>query len=71
MVYPKTIIRACCVCRRVQMGERWVKPVALAKQPLLLSHTYCPECYGRTMASMKMPAAATAWARRSETLVVA
>ena len=71
MTYPKNITRACCVCRRVQVGERWVTPTALAKQPVLLSHTYCPECYGRTMASMKIPALPLAWARRPGTLAVA
>ena len=59
MVYPKTIVRTCCVCRRVQSGERWVRLSARDKQPAVLSHTYCPECYGRVMASLKSPAMET------------
>ena len=56
MINPKIIMRSCCVCHRIQSGERWVQPPARAKLAVLLSHTYCPECFGRAMAAIKLPA---------------
>ena len=71
MVYPKNISRACCVCHRVQRGENWVTPGVSEKPATVLSHTYCPECYGRVMATMKLPMLSAPLARRSDTLAVA
>jgi hypothetical protein len=71
MVYPQNITRACCVCHRIQHGERWVAPGAREKQSAVLSHTYCPECYGRVMATMQLPLPSVAATRRPSTLAVA
>ncbi|TAN35898.1 MAG: hypothetical protein EPN23_10175 [Verrucomicrobia bacterium] len=71
MVYPKNITRACCVCHRVQQGESWVTPGLREKPAAVLSHTYCPECYGRVMAAMKLPLLSSPMTRRAGTLAVA
>lgn len=71
MVYPQNITRACCVCHRMQQGERWVKPGSREQPAAVLSHTYCPECYGRVMATLKLPLFAASAPRRPSVLAVA
>jgi hypothetical protein len=56
MVAPKLITRSCCVCQRVQIDERWVQASAQAKSSLLLTHTYCPECFHHALADLRLPA---------------
>ena len=57
MVAPRTITRTCCVCQRVELDERWVFASALEKAALLLTHTYCPECFQRALAEFHQTAA--------------
>ncbi len=55
MVAPHTILRSCCVCQRVEQNARWVRLPAQAKAGLLLTHTYCPECFHRALADLHPP----------------
>jgi hypothetical protein len=55
----------------MQQGERWVKPGSREQPAAVLSHTYCPECYGRVMATLKLPLFAASAPRRPSVLAVA
>jgi len=55
MVAPKIITRSCCVCQRVQINGRWVRASAQTKAALLLTHTYCPECFHHALAELRLP----------------
>ena len=51
------ILRACCVCRRVQVDERWERPSSSPEPQSLVTHTYCPQCFHEALARLH-PAAA-------------
>jgi len=55
MVAPRTITRSCCVCQRVELSARWVRATVQEKAALLLTHTYCPECFHRALAELHPP----------------
>jgi hypothetical protein len=57
MVAPHIITRSCCVCQRVEQGTHWVRISAHEKANLLLTHTYCPECFHHALADLHPPAA--------------
>jgi len=64
MVAPLPMLRACCVCHRVQVDEQWVCQPAAAHGPAQLTHTYCPTCYHQALAPLRSPAPAPQLAER-------
>jgi len=45
--------KVCCVCRRAETREGWVPLEELFDQIASLSHTYCPDCMPRALASVR------------------
>lgn len=53
MVAPLPMLRACCMCHRVQVDAQWVPQPAAVQGPALLTHTYCPTCFQQALAPLR------------------
>jgi hypothetical protein len=51
----QAILRVCCVCRRVQVDERWVRQAEAPHATTLMTHTYCPACFHEALAHLHPP----------------
>ncbi len=43
--------KVCCVCHRVQAGDRWSRANALPADERV-THGYCPDCFSEAMAAL-------------------
>lgn len=57
MILTQPMLRACCVCHRVEVGERWVRRAEAPEATALVTHTYCPSCFHRALAHLHVPVA--------------
>lgn len=55
MLTTQPMLRACCVCHRVEVGARWVRRAEAPEVPV--THTYCPPCFHHALAHLHVPVA--------------